>query len=74
MRRLRLLSSAGNAFKRDYHAETSDGSQQPMLNVFHRDGDGIRHFWSSEMLYAPADPGQDPRHAGTIEPLNLFST
>jgi predicted dithiol-disulfide oxidoreductase (DUF899 family) len=72
-RRLRLLSSAGNSFKRDYHAETADGSQQPMITVFHRDGDGIRHFWSSEMLYAPAEPGQDPRHAGTIEPLwNLF--
>ena len=72
-RRLRLLSSAGNRFKRDYHAEGADGAQQPMLNVFHRDRDGIRHFWSSEMLYAPVDPGQDPRHAGTIEPLwNLF--
>ena len=21
------------------------------------------------MLYAPADPGQDPRHMGTVEPL-----
>jgi predicted dithiol-disulfide oxidoreductase (DUF899 family) len=72
-RRLRLLSSEGNTFKRDYHAETEDGSQQPMLNVFHRDRDTIRHFWSSEMLYAPTDPGQDPRHVGTIEPLfNLF--
>jgi predicted dithiol-disulfide oxidoreductase (DUF899 family) len=72
-RRLRLLSSAANRFKRDYHGETADGAQQPMLNVFHRDGDGIRHFWSSEMLYAPPEPGQDPRHAGTLEPLwNLF--
>ena len=44
-----------------------------MLNVFHRDGDTIRHFWCSELFYASADPGQDPRHAGTIEPLwNLF--
>ncbi len=44
-----------------------------MVNVFHRDGDLIRHFWGSEMLYAAADPGQDPRHTGTIEPLfNLF--
>jgi predicted dithiol-disulfide oxidoreductase (DUF899 family) len=33
------LSSQGNTFKRDYHAEMDDGSQQPMLNVFHRDGD-----------------------------------
>ena len=40
-----------------------------MISVFRRDADGIRHFWSSEMLLAPSDPGQDPRHAGTIEPL-----
>ena len=72
-RRLRLLSSAGTTYNRDYLAETADGSQQPMLNVFHRDGTTIRHFWASELLYAPTDPGQDPRHVGTIEPLwNLF--
>jgi predicted dithiol-disulfide oxidoreductase (DUF899 family) len=72
-RRLRLLSSAGNDYKRDYHGETSEGSQIPILNVFHRDGDTIRHFWSSELMYAPTDSDQDPRHVGTIEPLwNLF--
>ena len=72
-RRLRLLSSAGTAYNRDYLAETADGSQQPMLNVFHRDGQTIRHFWGSELFYAPVDPGQEPRHVGTIEPLwNLF--
>jgi predicted dithiol-disulfide oxidoreductase (DUF899 family) len=72
-RRLRLLSSAGSNFKRDYHGETAEGDQMPMLNVFHRDGDVIRHFWSTELLYAPTDPGQDPRHVGTLEPLwNLF--
>ncbi|UOZ10597.1 DUF899 family protein [Amycolatopsis sp. WQ 127309] len=44
-----------------------------MLNVFRRDDDGIRHFWGSELLYEPAEPGQDPRHVGTIEPVwNLF--
>ena len=72
-RRLRLLSSAGTTYNRDYLAETADGSQQPMLNVFHRDGQTIRHFWGSELFYAPVDPGQEPRHVGTIEPLwNLF--
>lgn len=72
-RRLRLLSSATNTYNRDYHAETAEGSQMPMLNVFRRDGDVIRHFWGSELLYAPPDPGQDPRHVGTIESLwNLF--
>lgn len=45
----------------------------PMLNVFRRDGEEIRHFWGSELLYAPTDPGQDPRHVGTLEPMwNLF--
>jgi predicted dithiol-disulfide oxidoreductase (DUF899 family) len=72
-RRLRLLSSAGNTYNRDYLAETAEGSQRPMLNVFHRDGETIRHFWGSELLYTPSDLGQDPRHVGTIEPVwNLF--
>lgn len=72
-RRLRLVSSAGNSYNRDYLGETAQGEQRPMLNVFHRDGDRIRHFWGSELLYASTDPGQDPRHMGAFEPLwNLF--
>ena len=72
-RSLRLLSTEGTTYNRDYWAETADGEQQPMLNVFHRDGDTIRHFWGSELFYAPEDPGQDQRHVGTLEPLwNLF--
>ena len=72
-RGLRLLSSAGNAYNRDYLAETAEGDQRPMLNVFHRDGETIRHFWGSELFYAPTDPGQDPRHVGILEPVwNLF--
>ena len=68
-RRLRLLSSAGNTYNRDYHAETAEGAQRPMLNVFHRDGGVVRHFWGSELFYAPTEPGQDPRHVGTLEPF-----
>jgi predicted dithiol-disulfide oxidoreductase (DUF899 family) len=72
-RRLQLLSSAANSYNRDYLAETENGHQRPMLNVFHRDRETIRHFWGSELFYAPVDPGQDPRHAGTLEPVwNLF--
>jgi predicted dithiol-disulfide oxidoreductase (DUF899 family) len=72
-RRLRLLSSAGSTYNRDYLAETPEGHQRPMLNVFQRDGETMRHFWGSELFYAPTDPGQDPRHVGTIEPLwNLY--
>jgi predicted dithiol-disulfide oxidoreductase (DUF899 family) len=68
-RRLRLLSSLGNTYNHDYFGETAEGHQRPMLNVFHRDGQEIRHFWGSELLYAPTEPGQDYRHVGTIEPL-----
>jgi predicted dithiol-disulfide oxidoreductase (DUF899 family) len=74
-RHLRMLSSAGNTYNRDYHGESevARGQQLPMLNVFHREGDTIRHFWGSEMLFEPPDPGQDPRHGETIDPLwNLF--
>jgi predicted dithiol-disulfide oxidoreductase (DUF899 family) len=71
--RLRLLSSAANSYNRDYLGETAEGDQRPMLNVFHRDGETIRHFWGSELFYAPSEPGQDPRHVGTLEPVwNLF--
>ena len=68
-RNLRLVSSAGTSYNRDYHGENADGAQRPMLNVFQRDGGEIRHFWASELFYAPTDPGQDPRHVGTIEAL-----
>jgi predicted dithiol-disulfide oxidoreductase (DUF899 family) len=68
-RRLRLLSSADTTYNRDYLGETAEGHQRPMLNVFHRDGNVIRHFWGSELFYAPTDADQDPRHVGTLEPV-----
>jgi predicted dithiol-disulfide oxidoreductase (DUF899 family) len=72
-RYLRLISSAATSYNRDYHGEVADGSQRPMLNVFHRDGTVIRHFWGAELLYAATEPGQEYRHVGTLEPLwNLF--
>jgi predicted dithiol-disulfide oxidoreductase (DUF899 family) len=72
-RHVRLVSSAGNSFARDYGGEDDDGQQMPMMNVFQLDGDRVRHFWGSELLYAPADPGQDPRHLGPVElTWNLF--
>lgn len=70
--RLRLLSSEHNTYNRDYRGEADD-QQMPMLNVFRRDGEAIRHFWGSELMYEPPEPGQDPRHTDTIDPLwNLF--
>jgi predicted dithiol-disulfide oxidoreductase (DUF899 family) len=59
-RRLSLLSSARTTYNGDYFAETAEGHQRPMLNVFHRDGETIRHFWGPELFCAPTEPGQDP--------------
>jgi predicted dithiol-disulfide oxidoreductase (DUF899 family) len=66
---LRMLH-ADSDFKRAYHSEDEEGQQLPMTTVFQRAADGtVRHFWSSELTDAPADPGQDPRAQGTIEPF-----
>jgi predicted dithiol-disulfide oxidoreductase (DUF899 family) len=57
--------------------EFKDGEEwdMPMLNVFRRDATGVRHFWSSELLYVPAEPGQEYRHNDLIDPLwNLLDT
>ena len=46
-----------------------DGTENPALVVFRRDGDEVRLFWKSEMRMEMADPGQDPRDAPDIAPL-----
>lgn len=67
--RVRLLSSHGNDFNADYHAEfdSSYGDQHPVLHVFVRRDGAIHHSWSSEVLYAATD-GQ-PRHVDATWPL-----
>lgn len=72
-RNLRLLSSAANSYNRDYRGEDEKGSQNPALNVFARKDGTIRHTWCSELMFAPSEPGQNPRHVDAIWPLwNLF--
>ena len=68
-RRLRLLSSAGNPYNRDYHGEKADGAQIPAMNVFVKRDGQVHHFWNSELFYAPAEGGQDARHVDLIWPL-----
>jgi predicted dithiol-disulfide oxidoreductase (DUF899 family) len=70
---LRLLSSTNNTYNHDYHGETDKGDQLPSLNVFTRRDGKIYHFYHSELLFAPKQPGQDGRHVDLIWPLwNLF--
>ena len=43
---IRLLSSYGTTFNRDFNAEDEDGDQWPSISVFTRDKKGvIRHFY-----------------------------
>lgn len=65
---LKLLSSEKNSYNRDYHGETADGSQMPILNVF-RKRKAVRHFYATELLHAKTEKGQDPRHVDSIWPL-----
>lgn len=72
-RHLRLLSSAGNTFNRDYLGENPDESQNPVLHVFVRRGPTVHHFYSTELMFAPTEPGQNPRHIDPVWPLwSLF--
>jgi predicted dithiol-disulfide oxidoreductase (DUF899 family) len=44
---IRMLSSFGTTFNRDFDAEDEDGDQMPVISVFTRDKKGvIRHFYS----------------------------
>jgi predicted dithiol-disulfide oxidoreductase (DUF899 family) len=70
---LRLLSSAGNTYNRDYHGENRREDQLPSLNVFVRRNGRIHHFYQTELLFAPTARGQDGRHVDMIWPLwNMF--
>jgi predicted dithiol-disulfide oxidoreductase (DUF899 family) len=68
-RRLRLLSSFGNGFNRDYRGENESRRQTPALNVFVRRDGEIRHFYNTELMFVSSDPGQDPRHVDSVWPL-----
>jgi len=65
---LKLLSSQNNHYNRDYHAETDDGAQMPILNVFRKDK-AVRHFYATEMLFAKDEKGQNARHIDLMWPL-----
>ena len=70
---LRLLSSSDNTYNRDYFAESGELGQIPAVNIFRKEKDAIHHFYNSELLYAPTEPGQDPRHVDLIWPIwNVF--
>ena len=66
---LDFVQTVGDDYARDLGLINADGSENPALVVFKRDGDKVRLFWASEMTSAMADPGQDPRDAPDIASL-----
>jgi predicted dithiol-disulfide oxidoreductase (DUF899 family) len=66
---LRLLSSAGNTYNRDYHGENAAGGQLPVMNVFVRRDGKIYHSYNTELAFGPSEPGQNPRHIDMMWPL-----
>jgi predicted dithiol-disulfide oxidoreductase (DUF899 family) len=66
---LRLLSSEGNTYNRDYHGENADGGQTPSLNVFVRRGGKIHHSYCTELVFLAGDRGQNQRHIDMAWPL-----
>lgn len=68
-RHARLLSSRNTTFNADYQAEGPDEEQFPVAHVFVRRDGRIHHFWSSELLMVPPEPGQNPRHVDFMWPM-----
>ena len=70
---LRLLSSGDTTYNHDYQGENAEGAQRPALNVFVRRNGKIHHIYCTELMFAPTDKGQNPRHVDSIWPLwNMF--
>jgi predicted dithiol-disulfide oxidoreductase (DUF899 family) len=70
-RDLKLYADLNGNFSRDYHGVSPEGGDEPALNVFTRRDGKIRLFWSGEMDFATADPGEDPR--GAPDPMPLWT-
>jgi predicted dithiol-disulfide oxidoreductase (DUF899 family) len=70
-RHLKFYTDLNGDYSRDYHGIADDGSDIPAFNVFTRRDGAVRHFWSSEMSDATADPGQDPR--GAPDPMPMWN-
>lgn len=62
-----LYSDPTGEYTRAY--VSADDGDAPGLSVFTRRDGTIRHFWSGELNFDMADPGQDPRGGVDIDPL-----
>lgn len=61
-----LVSADGTDYQMLYHGKTAEG-EQPMMNVFHKQGETVRHFWGTELLRVKLDG--HPRHMDLAWPI-----
>jgi predicted dithiol-disulfide oxidoreductase (DUF899 family) len=81
---LSLLSTAGNSYDADYFGDTSkfpaglrkehgvpdrENWDETIFNVFRKQDGKVRHFWGSEMSFAPSEPKQHHRAGDLVDPL-----
>jgi predicted dithiol-disulfide oxidoreductase (DUF899 family) len=81
---LRFLSGSGNSYTNDYFGNTAGVTEamrkergyengkdwdEPMINVFRKDGETVRHFWGGELLYVQEEPDQNHRALDTLDPV-----
>lgn len=81
---MRFLSTAGNGYSADYFGDSAkvpadiraqrdpDGSpdwDETMLNVFRLEDGTVRHFWGSELVWAPTEGGADHRAGDSLTAL-----
>jgi predicted dithiol-disulfide oxidoreductase (DUF899 family) len=81
---LQMLSTAGNRYDADYFGDSSkvpaairnervgkDGKDwdETMFNVFRLDNGIVRHFWGSELTWAPMEPGRHHRSGDAVNAL-----
>ena len=68
-RDLEFVQTIGDDYAADHGCLNPDGTENPSLAVYRREGDAVRLFWSSGMNRELADPGQDPRDSPDIASL-----
>lgn len=66
---LDFVQTVGDDYANTLGLLNADGTENPALVVYRRDGDTVRLFWSSAMKLEMADSGQDPRDAPDIASL-----
>lgn len=81
---LNFLSTAGNSYDADYFGDSSklpapirqawgfkegEVRDETMFNVFRLDNGTVRHFWGSELTWAPMESGQHHRSGDAANAL-----